>query len=332
MPPLLEVTNLKVHFATDRGTVRAVDGIDLTIGSGHTVGIVGESGCGKSMTALAIMRLVPPPGRIVEGRMLYRRKDKPIFLHELDPKGKEIRAVRGNEIAMIFQEPMTSFNPVFTIGHQIMETIMLHQNVGKSEARSRAVEMLRKVGIPLPERRVDDYPHRLSGGMCQRAMIAMALSCRPSLLIADEPTTALDVTVQAQVLDLMAELKNEFKTSIMMITHDLGIVAGMCDEVTVMYLGRIVERSDVRRIFRNPLHPYTRGLLRSMPSITSTDRQLHPIRGTVPDPHFLPRGCAFQPRCSLASKHCEAGSPELTEVEPGHFVACRVYGKGPDHA
>jgi peptide/nickel transport system ATP-binding protein/oligopeptide transport system ATP-binding protein len=233
-----------------------------------------------------------------------------------------MRSIRGNEIAMIFQEPMTSFNPVFTIGHQIMETIMLHQNLGRKEARERTVEMLGLVGIPLPEQRVDDYPHQLSGGMCQRAMIAMALSCRPALLIADEPTTALDVTIQAQVLELMIQLKNELNTSIMIITHDLGVVAGMADDIAVMYLGHVVEKSDVRRIFHDPRHPYTRGLLGSMPSIIGRVSSLKPIKGFVPEPYYVPRGCDFQPRCSNAMARCETESPPLVEVAPGHLVAC----------
>jgi len=286
------------------------------------VGMVGESGCGKSMTALAIMRLVPPPGKIVGGEILYYQNDRIIPLHQLDPKGRKIRSIRGNEIAMIFQEPMTSFNPVFTIGHQIMETILLHQKVGKKEAQERTIEILRKVGIPMPERRIDDYPHQLSGGMCQRAMIAMALSCRPALLIADEPTTALDVTIQAQVLELMMALKEEFGTSIMIITHDLGVVAGMADEVVVMYLGHIVEKSDVRRIFHDPKHPYTQGLMQSRPSIISHTQHLKPIRGTIPEPYDIPKGCPFQPRCSMPSRRCEMEKPPLVEVERGHFVAC----------
>jgi oligopeptide/dipeptide ABC transporter ATP-binding protein len=324
---LLEIKNLKVHFKTEYGVVRAVDGVDLAVDSGRTIGIVGESGCGKSVTALAIMGLIQEPGRVVDGEILLYKNGRVIPLHELPPKGKQMRSIRGNEIAIIFQEPMTSFNPVFTIGHQIMETVMLHQNLGRREARQRSVEMLRLVGIPLAERRVDDYPHQLSGGMCQRAMIAMALSCRPALLIADEPTTALDVTIQAQVLELMIGLKNELNTSIMIITHDLGVVAGMADDIAVMYLGRIVEKSEARRVFRDPGHPYTRGLLESTPSIIEKVSSLKPIKGMVPEPYYLPRGCAFQPRCSTATARCETESPPLVEVAPGHFVACWLQTK-----
>jgi oligopeptide/dipeptide ABC transporter ATP-binding protein len=267
------------------------------------------------------------PGRIVGGEILYRQNRDVVALHLLNPKGPKMRAIRGNDIAMIFQEPMTSLNPVFTVGYQIMETIMLHQQKDRRQARERAVEMLRKVGIPLPERRVDEYPHQLSGGMRQRAMIAMALSCRPALLIADEPTTALDVTIQAQVLDLMVALKEEFGTSIMMITHDLGVVAGMADEVVVMYLGHIVEKADVRSVYRSPRHPYTQGLMASMPSLIAPAGSLKPIKGVVPDPYLVPPGCPFAPRCPEAMSLCRSKIPNLAEMADGHQVACWLWAE-----
>jgi peptide/nickel transport system ATP-binding protein len=323
--PLLEVKDLKTYFYTEYGVVRAVDGVSFIVEPGQTVGIVGESGCGKSVTALSIMGLIRPPGKIVGGEILYRTNGKSIDIASLDPTGKQIRSIRGNEIAMIFQEPMTSLNPVFTVGNQIMESIILHQQFHKKDARERAIQMLDKVGIPLPEQRVDDYPHQLSGGMRQRAMIAMALSCRPSLLIADEPTTALDVTIQAQVLDLMIDLRDEFKTSIMMITHDLGVIAGMADKVIVMYLGRVVEQSTVRSVFHDPKHPYTQGLMDSIPSIASPDITLNPIKGVVPDPLDAPPGCGFEPRCPKSMEVCEMNVPSLKEVAPNHWAACWLY-------
>lgn len=325
MLPLLEVKDLKTYFHTEYGVVRAVDGVSFVIEPSQTVGIVGESGCGKSVTSLAIMGLIPPPGRIAGGEISYYQEGKGICLSKLDPKGKQMRSIRGNHIAMIFQEPMTSLNPVFTIGSQIMEPIVLHQHLSKKEARERAIQMLDKVGIPQPEQRIDDYPHQLSGGMRQRAMIAMALSCRASLLIADEPTTALDVTIQAQVLDLMIGLRNEFKTSIMMITHDLGLIAGMADEVIVMYLGKVVEQSKVRNVFHDPKHPYTQGLMDSVPSITSSKIKLNPIEGVVPDPLDAPLGCGFEPRCRKSMEVCETNVPSLKEVASNHWAACWLY-------
>jgi oligopeptide/dipeptide ABC transporter ATP-binding protein len=323
--PLIEIKNLNVQFATEYGIVRAVNGVDLSVAEGQTVGIVGESGCGKSVTALAVMGLIRAPGRIAGGEIIYHRKGDAAALHRLDPKGPRMRAIRGNDIAMIFQEPMTSLNPVFTIGYQIMESIMLHQRKDRHQARQSAVQMLQKVGIPSPERRIDEYPHQLSGGMRQRAMIAMALSCRPALLIADEPTTALDVTIQAQVLDLMMALKKEFGTSIMMITHDLGVVAGMADEVVVMYLGHIVEKADVRTIYKKPKHPYTRGLMASMPSLIAPPGSLTPIKGVVPDPYAVPPGCPFAPRCAHTMPDCRSMLPPLTETDAGHQVACWLW-------
>ncbi len=324
--PLIEVRGLKTYFYTEDGVVRAVDGVDYVIEQEKTLGVVGESGCGKSVTALSIMGLVQiPPGKIEEGEILFYRDGKVMDLTKFDPKGREMRSIRGNEIAMIFQEPMTSLNPVYTIGNQIMEAIILHQKLHKREAKQKAIDMLREVGIPLPEQRVDEYPHQLSGGMRQRAMIAMALSCNPSLLIADEPTTALDVTIQAQVLDLMNELRREFQASIQFITHDLGVIAGMADDVVVMYLGRIVESSTVGEVFHSSKHPYTQGLLNSIPSLASRKDRLEPIKGVVPDPFEVPPGCEFEPRCPHAMEICKARMPELKEVAPGHDAACWLY-------
>ena len=324
--PLIEVKGLKTYFYTEDGIVRAVDGVDYVIDQEKTLGVVGESGCGKSVTALSIMGLVQiPPGKIEEGEILFYRDGKVMDLTKYNPKGREMRAIRGNEIAMIFQEPMTSLNPVYTIGNQIMEAIVLHQKLDKKAAKKKAIEMLRAVGIPLPEQRVDEYPHQLSGGMRQRAMIAMAMSCNPSLLIADEPTTALDVTIQAQVLELMNALRAEFQASIQFITHDLGVIAGMADDVVVMYLGRIVEASNVREVFHNPKHPYTQGLMHSIPSLASVKERLEPIKGVVPDPFEVPPGCGFEPRCPHAMEICKTKMPDLKEVAPGHTTACWLY-------
>lgn len=324
--PLIEVKGLKTWFYTEDGVVRSVDGVDFTIEQEKTLGMVGESGCGKSVTALSIMHLVQAPGRIVEGGILLHRKSGIVDIVKLDPKGSEIRSIRGNEIAMIFQEPMTSLSPVYTIGNQIMEAIVLHQKVNRKEARRKAVEMLHSVGIPLPEQRVDEYPHQLSGGMRQRAMIAMALSCNPSLLIADEPTTALDVTIQGQVLDLMIALRERFHAAILFITHDLGVIAKMANSVAVMYLGKIVETGAVKDIFKNPLHPYTRGLMNSLPALAPTGRQrLVPIKGMVPDPYEIPKGCSFEPRCPKAMAKCRLDAPELEETASEHLVACYLY-------
>ncbi len=319
---VLEIEGLKVHFATEFGRIRAVDGVTFDVEPGKTLGLVGESGCGKSVTALAVMGLIRPPGKIAAGIVRYYAPQGPVILTDLDPNGTAARSIRGNDIAMIFQEPMTSLNPVFTIGFQIMESIRLHQGLDKRSARNLAAEMLEKVGIPLPRQRLDEFPHQLSGGMRQRAMIAMALSCRPAVLIADEPTTALDVTIQAQVLDLMMDLKAEFQTAVILITHDLGVVAETADEVAVMYLGRVVEKADVMRLFHHRKHPYTDGLLRSVPSIIGTVNQLNPVQGTVPDLHDLPPGCPFEPRCDDARTICAEQEPALLEIEPGHFVAC----------
>ncbi len=324
--PLIQVKELRTYFHTEDGVGRAVDGVSFTIAPEKTLGVVGESGCGKSVTARSIMRLIQPPGRIESGEILYSRNGALTDLVRLDPRGRTIRAIRGNDIAMIFQEPMTSLNPVFTIGDQIIEGILLHQGVSRSEARRRAIEMLEAVAIPSPRRRIDEYPHQLSGGMRQRAMIAMALSCNPSLLIADEPTTALDVTIQAQVVDLMRQLQRDFKAAIMFITHDLGVVADIADDVVVMYLGEIVERAPVREIFHNPKHPYTQGLMGSLPSLTLPRKQRLPaIEGNVPSPFSLPGGCRFAPRCPHVMDVCRGRSPRLTDVGPEHQAACYLH-------
>ena len=325
--PLIEVRGLKTYFYTEYGVVRAVDGVDFTIEPEKTLGVVGESGCGKSVTARSIMGLIQiPPGKIEAGEILYNRNRNVTDLTKLHPRGPEMRSIRGNEIAMIFQEPMTSLNPVYTIGNQIMEAIILHQRLSKKEARNKAIEMLRDAGIPSPEQRVDEYPHQLSGGMRQRGMIAMALSCNPSLLIADEPTTALDVTIQAQVLGLINNLRREFKAAILFITHNLGVIAKIADDVVVMYLGRIVEGASVRNIFHDPKHPYTQGLMNSIPSLATTRKErLIPIKGVVPDPFEVPYGCGFEPRCPHAMEICKRQIPPLQEVTPGHVVACSLF-------
>ncbi len=310
--------------------MRAVDGVTMDIPRGKTVGIVGESGCGKSVTAFSALRLVSSPGRIVAGEIVLHRPDREIYLTNLDEEGEDIRAIRGHEIAMIFQEPMTSLSPVHTVGFQIVEAIRLHLDLRGEEARALAVNMLDRVGIPDAKRRFAQYPHEMSGGMRQRVMIAMALSCRPSLLIADEPTTALDVTIQAQILDLMRDLQDEFQMSIMLITHDLGVVAEMSDEVAVMYMGRIVEHAATEEIFENPKHPYTQALMESIPGmIRARKTRLQTIRGSVPDPYTQLQGCPFHPRCESAQDGvCNTGDrPELLSVGDGHGAACVLYGE-----
>lgn len=331
---LLEVDDLRTYFFLDEGVVKALDGVSFTVGRGKTLGVVGESGCGKSVTALSILRLLGHKGKIVSGSMrLYGDEFGPsghVDLAKLNPTSPEMKAIRGKDIAIIFQEPMTSFCPVYTIGNQIIEAILLHQEVLPEQARELAVGMLGKVGIPQPQLRVDEYPHQLSGGMRQRAMIAMALCCRPKLLIADEPTTALDVTIQAQILDLMRELQHELGMAIMLITHNLGVVAEMAEDVIVMYLGRIVERGSVDELFHNPLHPYTKALMKSIPRMGSgTKQRLESIRGAVPDGYNIPSGCSFHPRCPERRKGlCNMRLPQLTEAAPGHQVACLLYGEG----
>ncbi|MCK5735179.1 MAG: ABC transporter ATP-binding protein [Spirochaetaceae bacterium] len=325
--PLLEVQNLKTYFHTENGTGKAVDGVSFQIDRKKTLGVVGESGCGKSVTAMSVMGLIPqPPGKIESGSILFHGEDGEVDLTALPPKGTQYRKIRGNEIAMIFQEPMTSLNPVYTIGYQISEAIILHQNLSKSDAKIKAIEMLRAVGIPLPERRVNEFPFQLSGGMRQRAMIAMALSCRPSLLIADEPTTALDVTIQAQVLNLMNKLKEDFDTSVLFITHDMGVIAEMADDIVIMYLGKIVESGPVSELFRNPKHPYTVGLLQSIPSITDEKKdKLQTIEGNVPSPFNIPEGCGFAPRCSRKMDICTTEAPSLKESDNNHKTSCWLY-------
>jgi oligopeptide transport system ATP-binding protein len=319
MAPLLEVKNLKTHFFTADGVVKAVDGISYEVAEGETVGIVGESGCGKSVGAMSIMRLVAsPPGRIVDGEVLFGGED----LVQMDEK--EMRNIRGNNISMVFQEPMTSLNPVLTVGRQLTETLELHQNMNKSESRARASELLTMVGIPDSDTRLDDYPHQFSGGMRQRVMIAMALSCDPKLIIADEPTTALDVTIQAQILELMQDLARDLGTALIIITHNLGVVARYADRVIVMYAGKIVETSTAVEIYQNPLHPYTKGLLNSVPRLDADDdtrERLEAIEGMPPNLGNRPAGCGFQSNCSEPVEECLTGEPVLREEEPNHWVA-----------
>jgi peptide/nickel transport system ATP-binding protein len=332
---LLSVRNLKTYFPQDEGTVKAVDGVSFDLYPGGTLGIVGESGCGKSVTARSILGIVDRPGRIVEGEIHFRRRatdggaevDRMVDLATLAPNGPEMRAVRGAEIALIFQEPMSSFSPVHTIGNQIGEVIMLHQQLDRRQAREKAIEMLRRVGVSSPEERVNQLSNQLSGGLRQRAMIAMALSCNPSLLIADEPTTALDVTTQTQILALMRQLQQEDGMAIMLITHDLGVIAEMARDVAVMYLGRVVEQAPVDEIFHAPKHPYTQALLRSIPRIRSGPRErLIPIAGSVPHPYDRPSGCPFHPRCpEFMPGTCDGQAPSLRRVGDQHAVSCFLY-------
>ncbi|MEL3891935.1 ABC transporter ATP-binding protein [Ferrovibrio sp. MS7] len=314
---LLEVENLHTYFQVDGGEFRAVEGVSFQVESGRTLGIVGESGCGKSVTSLSVMGLLAKPaGRIAQGAIRFDGTDL------LALPDAAMRDLRGNRLAMIFQEPMTSLNPAYTIGDQIMEGLQRHRNLSPAEARAQAIEMLRRVRIPAPEQRVDDYPHKLSGGMRQRAMIAMALACGPQLLIADEPTTALDVTVQAQILDLLRDLQHDFGTAIMLISHDLGVIAEMADSVAVMYAGRVVEEAPVAALFDAPQHPYTIGLLGSIPRLETEQERLAAIEGSVPDPMNPPQGCRFHPRCPFADAECLQTEPALRDMAPGHRVAC----------
>jgi peptide/nickel transport system ATP-binding protein len=325
---VLEIKALRTHFTMDEGILKAVDDVSLQVERKQVLGVIGESGCGKSVTAQSILRIVPSPGRIVSGEILLRRDGgDAVDLARLDPSGQEIREIRGKEISMIFQEPMTSLSPVHTIGNQIMEVVLLHDACGKGEARSRAIEMLTQVGIPNPALRIDAYPHQLSGGLRQRAMIAMALSCSPKLLIADEPTTALDVTVQAQILELMRRLQEQYGMAILYITHDLGVIAETADNVAVMYLGKVVEYATMRDTFHGPLHPYTVNLLRSIPTMGRKARvRLAAIKGTVPIPLNLPRQCGFFGRCPDAMPGtCDVAVPALREVSPGHQVRCFLH-------
>ncbi len=318
MAELLRVTDLHTEFPTDDGLVKAVDGVSFSIDEGETLGIVGESGCGKSVSAFSIMRLLQPPGRIASGSIMFRGKD----LTKISDG--EMRQLRGNEISMIFQEPMTSLNPVYTIGDQIAETLLIHQDISKKDAMDQTVDMLRRVGISLPERRVHEYPHQMSGGMRQRVMIAMALACKPKLLIADEPTTALDVTIQAQILELMKELKDQYGMSILFITHDLGVVAEMAQRVVVMYGGQVVEEAEVKTLYRRPYHPYTEGLLSSIPRLDRPPGRLHTIEGIVPNPLHMPSGCRFAPRCPYAEERCNAAPPALVDVGEGAEARCII--------
>jgi oligopeptide/dipeptide ABC transporter ATP-binding protein len=315
--PLLEIRDLQTHFFTDDGVVRAVDGVSYDLHAGETLAVVGESGSGKSVTSLSVLRLVAePPGRIVGGSIRFRGRDLVALPLE------QMRAIRGKEISMIFQEPMTSLNPVYTCGEQIIEVVMLHEKLDRRAARQRAIEMLQLVGIPSPEQRVDEYPHQMSGGMRQRVMIAMALACRPAILIADEPTTALDVTIQAQILELLKRLQAELGMSVLLITHDLGVVAETADRVAVMYAGQVVEYATVQDVFRDTWHPYTAGLLASLPRLGAEQDRLRVIPGNVPNPARFPSGCRFHPRCPIATDRCRAEVPALRPLAEGHLVRC----------
>lgn len=324
--PLITVENLRTHFFTEAGVVKAVDDVSFVIPQGKVLGLVGESGSGKSVTAMSIIRLIGSPGRIAGGRVTMHDNGRPVVLSELPEP--EMRKIRGAKISMIFQEPMTSLNPVFTIGQQIAEAVLLHQKVTKAQAREIGIQMLRRVKIPEPERRYDEYPHQFSGGMRQRAMIAMALSCNPRLLIADEPTTALDVTIQAQILDLLRELQRDVGLSILIITHDLGIIAELADDVAVMYASKIVEQAPVAQLFANPLHPYTQLLFKSRPKPgASKSERLPAIPGMVPAPLNFPAGCKFHPRCPHAETRCHTEEPELREITTGHLARCHFAGE-----
>lgn len=328
---VLEINDLQVHFRTLDGIVRGIDGVTFDLRNGETLGIVGESGCGKSVTAHSIMRLLPKRvSSIPAGEIWFRRRNGDTHdMTKLDPSGRLIRDIRGNEIAMIFQEPMTSLSPMHTIGDQIMEAVMLHQNVDRVEAENRAVAMLEAVRIGNAREFIRSYPHQYSGGMRQRAMIAMALSCNPQVLIADEPTTALDVTIQAQILDLMRKLQDEFDSAIIMITHNLGVINEVSDRIAVMYLGKIVEIAERKTLFKRPAHPYTVGLMQSVPEMGNIEKKrLHPVPGMIPDPFNIPQGCSFHPRCPVKNKPAACTDPEgvpLVEVEPGHMVRCTLY-------
>lgn len=326
---ILKVNNLGVNFFNNEGVVKALNGVTFSVQKGQSVGIVGESGCGKSVTAYSILRLLPSTAKIISGSIEYRKGEEVIDITQLDPDDIAMRKLRGAEISMIFQEPMTAFSPVHTIGNQICEAILYHNDVSKEEAREQAIELFRKVGISRPAQRIDEYPFQFSGGMRQRAMIAMGIACNPDLLIADEPTTALDVTIQAQVLKLIKEMQADYNLSLILITHDLGVIAHMVDYVNVMYLGRVVESGPVEAIFDNPLHPYTQDLLKSIPKITGTKGKLASIEGSVPDSYTLPTGCAFHTRCrKVVGKECLYEVPDTIEAEPDHYVSCYRYQEG----
>jgi peptide/nickel transport system ATP-binding protein/oligopeptide transport system ATP-binding protein len=320
--PLLSVHNLQTHFFTEDGVVKAVDGLSFSIAPRETLCLVGESGCGKSITALSLLRLIPdPPGKIVDGTIIFNNKNL------LEIPERDMRSIRGKDISMIFQEPMTALNPVFTIGFQIGEVLKTHLGLKGNDLRDRTIEMLKLTGIPAPEHRINEYPHQLSGGMMQRVMIAMALCCNPKLLIADEPTTALDVTIQAQILDLIVELQEKFHMAVLMITHDLGVVAETAHNVAVMYAGKIVEHAPVKELFRNPQHPYTIGLFESLPTVAGNQKKLKPIPGTLPDPHNFPEGCPFHPRCFLKQDICQKEVPPLELKADNHLAACLMRKK-----
>ena len=322
MEKLLQVTDLKTYFYTRDGDVPAVDGVSFDIHTGETLGLVGESGSGKSITALSLLRLIPdPPGKIVSGQIHYAGESL------LEKTDAEMRKIRGNKISMIFQEPMTSLNPVYSIGYQIREVLKLHQGLGKKAASEKAIQLLQSVGFAMPEKRVDHYPHQLSGGMRQRAMIAMALSCRPGLLIADEPTTALDMTIQAQILDIMKALREKTRMSILLITHDLGVISEIADRVIVMYAGRIVEMASVEKLFKDPLHPYAKGLLQSIPSILGSQDRLHVIKGSIPRPTDYPEGCRFHPRCEYAWDICARQEPPIENLGTDRQVRCWLHSR-----
>jgi oligopeptide transport system ATP-binding protein len=329
--PVLDIQNLKTYFFLEKATVRALDGVNLRLMPGSTLGVVGESGCGKSIMAMSVMRLIQePPGKIVDGKIMLKRKheDRVVDLAKADPRGAMMRDIRGGEIAIVFQEPMTSLNPLYTVGDQISEAIILHQKLNKKDARDKTLEMLTKVQISAPKQRLDEYPHQMSGGMRQRVMIALALSCNPAILIADEPTTALDVTVQAQILDLMNSLKEEFHSAIMLITHNLGVVSQMASHIAVMYLGKVAEYASTHDLFHEPLHPYTSGLLNSVPVLGRKGKKvLVPIQGMVPTPTEVIPGCAFVERCPQAMDVCHNQRPELVEIKPGHLVSCWLYSE-----
>ena len=324
---LLSVRNLQTHFFSREGVVKAVDGVSFDIKAGEILGIAGESGCGKSVTSHSILRILPQNGKIVGGELLFNYGNRTVDLAAEDPDGRILRDIRGKEIAMIFQEPMTAFSPVHTVGDQIIETILIHQQVDKAEARQQALEMLRRVGMPNPARNIDQYTFNLSGGMRQRAMVALSLSCQPKLLIADEPTTAVDVTIQAQMLELLRDIQADLGMAIIMITHDLGVIAELTDRVMIMYLGKEVEHGTVEDVFHRPQHPYTRGLLASIPKMEPGRVKIEPIEGSVPNPYTMPTGCKFHPRCAdYIAGVCEKRDPPLTEIASGHEVSCYLYG------
>jgi len=321
---VISVKNLKTYFYTNQRCNKAINGISMDIKRGKTLCIVGESGCGKSVTASSIMQLLPKLSRIEEGEIIYHSEDRgDIKIHELERNGKEMRSLRGQDIAMIFQDPMTALNPVYTVGWQIVEMIRAHENISKKEAKARALKLLKDMGIPYPEKRIDEYPHQFSGGMRQRAMIAMAMSCNPKVLIADEPTTALDVTIQAQIFELMDKLKKEYDTAIMLITHDMGVVCELADDVAVMYMGNIIESGSAREVLKSPGHPYTKALLKSIPILgKGANQDINPIKGSTPDPFNRPTGCQFAPRCDYACDKCNEAMPEENQVGGTHMVRC----------